>query len=195
MSSLAMKTNPERRSSGNLLRFLRSCVSSPLNVLLTAALLALAFVALLWLVRWAVVDAVWSGTSGKDCAGHDGACWIFLRARAQALFFGGYPAAERWRVVAAIALIGAVALALRFTHRQLLRLGPLVALLAASSVAVAVLIHGGVGSLPAVPTNRWGGAMLTIVIAAWTIATACCWRWYAAPNCQRYPWWRARSST
>ena len=44
MSSLAMKTNPERRSSGNLLRFLRSCVSSPLNVLLTAALLALAFV-------------------------------------------------------------------------------------------------------------------------------------------------------
>jgi general L-amino acid transport system permease protein len=172
MSSLAMKTSPEGRSSGNLLRFLRSCVSSPLNVLLTAALLALAFVALLWLVRWAVVDAVWSGTSGKDCAGHDGACWIFLRARAQALFFGGYPASERWRVVAAIALIGAVALALRFTHRQLLRLGPLVALLAASSVAVAVLIHGGVGSLPAVPTNRWGGAMLTIVIAAWTIATA-----------------------
>ena len=137
VGSLAMKTSPERRSSGDLLRFLRSCVSAPLNVLLTAALLALAFVALLWLVRWAVVDAVWSGTSGNDCAGHYGACWIFL-APARRRFFGGYPAPERWRVVAAIALIGAVALALRFTHRQLLRLGPLVALLAASSVAVAV---------------------------------------------------------
>ncbi len=49
---------------------------------------------------------------------------------------------------------------------------PLVLLLLGCSLAVGILIHGGIAGLPAVPTNRWGGAMLTVVIAAWTIATA-----------------------
>jgi general L-amino acid transport system permease protein len=162
----------ERRASENLLRFVRGCVSSPINAVLTALLLAFALIALLEVVRWAVVDAVWNGTSGRDCVGHDGACWVFLRARAETLLFGGYPPAERWRVIAALALIGVAVLSLRAWHRYLLQLWRLVLLLAASSLAVGLLIYGGVAGLPIVPTNRWGGAMLTIVIAAWTIATA-----------------------
>jgi general L-amino acid transport system permease protein len=172
MSVAATTMFPDRQRAEHLRRFVRSCVSSPLNLILTAALLALALVALPALVRWAVVDAVWSGTSGKDCAGHDGACWIFLRARAEPLVFGGYPAPERWRVVAALALMIAAGVALRRMHRHLLRFWPLILVLLGSSLAVGVLIHGGIAGLPAVPTNRWGGAMLTVVIAAWTIATA-----------------------
>jgi general L-amino acid transport system permease protein len=172
MSAPAIAAFPERRRADELRSFVRSCVSSPLNLLLTAALLALVVIALPELVRWSLIDAVWSGTSGRDCAGHDGACWIFLRARAEPLLFGGYPAAERWRVIIALALMIAAVLALRHLHRHLLRFWPLVLVLLGCSLAVAILIHGGVAGLPVVPTNRWGGAMLTIVIAAWTIATA-----------------------
>src|SRR5207244_3596303 len=85
MSVAATTMFPDRQRAEHLRRFVRSCVSSPLNLTLTAVLLALALVALPAIARWAVLDAVWSGTSGKDCAGHDGACWIFLRARAEPL--------------------------------------------------------------------------------------------------------------
>ena len=152
--------------------FVRSCISSPLNAALTAAIAALSAVALLELVDWALIDATWSGTSGKDCVDHSGACWIFLSTRAQMLTFGAYPPAEQWRVVVALGLIVACLLALRLMHRRLLRLYPLVFTLAAFSLAIGLLIYGGIAGLPVVPTSRWGGAMLTIIIASWTIATA-----------------------
>jgi general L-amino acid transport system permease protein len=147
-------------------------VSSPVSGLLTALIVAVSLVALLELVRWALIDAVWTGTSGKDCVDHSGACWIFLGARAQTLMFGGYPPTEQWRVIAALALIGACILALRTMRRHLLRPYPLVFTLGAFSFVIGILIYGGVLGLPVIPTNRWGGAMLTIIIAAWTIATA-----------------------
>ena len=153
-------------------RFVRSCISSPLNAVGTAVIVTVSGVALLELLQWAFIDATWSGTSGQDCADHGGACWIFLAARAQTLMFGAYPAAEQWRVVVALALIVVCILALRMMHRRLLRLYPLMFMLTAFSLAIGLLIYGGIGGLPVVPTSRWGGAMLTIIIAGWTIATA-----------------------
>jgi general L-amino acid transport system permease protein len=155
-----------------LKHFVRSCISSPLNAVLTAVIVAVSAVALLELVDWALIDATWRGTSGKDCADHSGACWIFLGARAQALMFGAYPATEQWRIVLALGLIAAGVLVLRLMPRRLLRLYPLLLTLTACSLAIGLLIHGGIAGLPVVPTSRWGGAMLTIIIAGWTIATA-----------------------
>ncbi len=153
-------------------RFVRSCISSPLNAILTAVIVAVLAAALLELVDWALVNATWRGASGKDCVEHSGACWIFIGARAQALMFGAYPATEQWRIVLAFGLIATAVLALRLLHRRLLRLYPLLLTLTGCSLAIGLLIYGGIAGLPAVPTSRWGGAMLTIVIAGWTIATA-----------------------
>jgi general L-amino acid transport system permease protein len=155
-----------------LKHFVRSCISSPLNATLTAVIIGLSVVALLELVDWALIDATWRGTSGKDCVDHSGACWIFLGARAQTLLFGAYPAPEQWRIVLALGLIAAGILVLRLMHRRLLRLYPLVLTLTACALAIGLLIYGGIAGLPVVPTSRWGGAMLTIIIAGWTIATA-----------------------
>ncbi len=155
-----------------LKRFVRSCIASPVNAILAAVIVAVSAVALLDLVQWALIEGVWTGTSGKDCVDHNGACWIFLGARAQTLMFGTYPATERWRVMVAVGLIAACILALRMMHRRLLRLYPLLFTLAGFSLAIGLLIYGGIGGLPVVPTSRWGGAMLTIIIAGWTIATA-----------------------
>jgi general L-amino acid transport system permease protein len=153
------------------LDFLRSCVSSPLNAFLTAAIVLPALAAIPGLVRWLLIDAVWVGTSGKDCVGHDGACWIFLRAHTDQLLYGSYPAGERWRLAIA-ALIGiAAAVAVGAGHRKL-RLLAIVMLLIGASIAIGVLMIGGVAGLPYVATSRWGGMLLTVIIAAWTIVTA-----------------------
>ena len=75
MNGIARQMTPRWRR--RVLDFLRSCVSSPLNMMLTAAVVALALATLPSLVQWLLLDAVWRGTSAKDCVGHDGACWIF----------------------------------------------------------------------------------------------------------------------
>ncbi len=167
----ALARHSGRDLPGRIFDFLRSCVSSPLNIALTAAVTGLAVWALPGLIRWLFTDAVWSGASGQDCAGRDGACWIFLRARAEQILFGTYPAAERWRVAAAV-LIATAALAGVATLRHRIRLRTAGLVLTGCAIAIGVLLHGGVFGLPVVPTSAWGGAILTAVIAAWTIATA-----------------------
>jgi general L-amino acid transport system permease protein len=170
-SALTLQTDKPPAPTG-LQRFVRSCISSPLNAVLTAVIVAVSATALLELIDWALIDATWRGTSGKDCIDHSGACWIFLGARAQTLMFGAYPATEQWRIVLALGLIAAGVLVVRLMHRRLLRLYPLLLTLTACSLAIGLLIYGGIAGLRVVPTSRWGGAMLTIIIAGWTIATA-----------------------
>jgi general L-amino acid transport system permease protein len=154
-----------------ILSFLRSCVASPLNAALTAALIALVIWALPGLFRWLVTDAVWSGSSGRDCAGRDSACWIFIHARTDQLLYGSYPVHERWRLaVAALVGAGTIAAVARF-HRRL-PVSTAALMLTAAAFAIGIFMTGGVFGLRYVPTTLWGGVLLTIIIATWTIATA-----------------------
>src|SRR5690242_8951091 len=145
-------------------RFLRSCVSSPLNAALTAALIALVIWTLPDLLRWLVSDAVWTGNSGRDCAGHEGACWIFIRARTDQLLYGSYPAPERWRLAVAV-LVGSAAIAAVASIHRRLRVSTSALMLAVASIAIGILMVGGVFGLRYVPTTLWGGVLLTIIIA------------------------------
>lgn len=150
---------------------LRSSVSSPRNVAFTVALLGLAVWALPDLLRWLFIDAVWTGSSGRDCAGHNAACWIFLHARAEQLLYGDYPAGERWRLGIA-ALTGVVALGAVATFYRRLSVPAVAVIFVVSTIVIGVLMAGGVLGLRYIPTGLWGGAALTIVIASWTIVTA-----------------------
>lgn len=169
MNGVVLQLTP--RWQRRALDFLRSCVSSPLNALLTAAVIVLALWILPALVHWLLLDAVWSGTSAKDCVGHDGACWIFLRAHAGQLLYGSYPAGQRWRLAAAavIGIATAVAAGSSTRHLGVLSIG---LMLIAGSIAIGILMVGDIAGLPFVATSLWGGILLTVVIAAWTIVTA-----------------------
>ncbi|SDR57298.1 general L-amino acid transport system permease protein [Rhizobiales bacterium GAS113] len=159
------------RSLRGLGRFLRSCVSSPLNAALTLLLIGAAAYALPQLFRWLVIDAVWSGSSGRDCVDRDGACWIFIKLRADQILYGSYPAAERWRVhLAGLAgLAGSAAILMRGgQHRQHL----IAIFLPVYAVSAGILLTGGIAGLTYVPSSAWGGLMLTVIVAAWSIATA-----------------------
>lgn len=71
--------------------------SSPLQIFLTCVMIALLYTLLAPFVKWALVDANWSGESREDCT-QAGACWVFIKVRLGQFIYGFYPRAERWRV-------------------------------------------------------------------------------------------------
>ena len=77
--------------------------SSPGNIALT--LMCVAFIA--WavppLLRFFIIDAVWSGTGRDACIAsaqqsEPGACWAFVRVWLSYFVYGFYPIGSRWRV-------------------------------------------------------------------------------------------------
>ncbi len=122
-------------------------------------------------IEWAFTDAVWSGASAQSCAGTRAACWLFVRMHWGLIVFGRYPEAERWRVELAGALgLASVLVILLPSIRRKLELAA--ALLVFYPTVAAILLCGGMFGLRSVPTSVWGGLLLTVVVAAWTIVTA-----------------------
>lgn len=159
--------------AGKLKPFLQSCVATPFNVVLTVATVLLIVWLVPPLVKFALIDAVWSGNSSRACEGHDAACWVFIRMRFEQILYGPYPTSERWRVdvVAAFAVL-AITLMLTPLRRTGVRKLAGLALLCLLPLVAAPLLAGGFMGLRRVPTSDWGGMTLTLVIAAWSIATA-----------------------
>ncbi len=144
----------------------RNLFSSPLNIALTLLAVYLLSIALPPLLRWALLDASWSGDSREACPADGGACWVFIRVHFEQFMYGFYPDGQRWRVKAALVvlILGAAPLFVRAVPGKLkVRLG--LGLLAVYPVIAFVLFKGGVLGLPEVETSQWGGLLLTLVIA------------------------------
>jgi general L-amino acid transport system permease protein len=133
-----------------------------------SVLTLLALFALYWtvvpFVRWALIDAAWTGTGRDDClAFESGACWPFVSERIGQIIYGFYDVAERWRVD--LTLIGLALGILWLTLPGLPAKGPVGAVMVLVYPIVAfVLLAGGFG-LEEVPTTRWGGLLMTLVVA------------------------------
>ncbi|AMJ62380.1 amino acid ABC transporter permease [Bosea sp. PAMC 26642] len=128
-------------------------------------LLALLFA---WLaipiIRWALIDATWVGTSRSDCA-PGGACWVFIRARFGQFMYGLYPADQRWRADLC-GLAFAFAGAGLFMAPARLRLKLALAALVVLPPLGIWLLAGGFG-LRWIETREWGGLMLTLFISVY----------------------------
>jgi len=144
----------------------RNLFSSPFNVALTVLALYLLLTLIPPLLRWALLDATWSGDNREACAANRGACWIFIRVHLDQFLYGFYPEAQRWRIntVVLLLLLGAAPLFIRTVPAKLKpRLG--LGLLLVYPIIAIVLLKGGVFGLVAVDTSSWGGLLLTLVIA------------------------------
>ncbi len=132
------------------------------------ALLSLGFTAAIgWVIsriwRWAVTEAAF-GTTPESCRAVAGACWSVIADMWPLFLVGLYPAEERWRVAVAAAVI--VPAALLFVL-PVMRRPMTVALVAVAAVpGVLVLLYGNSAlGLPIVGPERWGGLLLTLVLA------------------------------
>ncbi|WP_111497136.1 MULTISPECIES: amino acid ABC transporter permease [Marinobacter] len=115
------------------------------------------------LLNWVLFGATFTGESPSDCVG-DGACWLFINQRLNFFIYGFYPDELQWRVDIMFALLAMVFIPQfieRFPARRWLGLFGLIGL----PIAGYILIPGGLFGLEAVPTNKWGGLMLTLILA------------------------------
>jgi general L-amino acid transport system permease protein len=90
--------------------FLRTRLfNSPTNILITIVSLLLLWVIVVPAVKFAFIDAVWTGKDRTACLPKNptdvvGACWPFIQAKFSQFIYGFYPEPERWRVNLTFAL-------------------------------------------------------------------------------------------
>lgn len=144
--------------------------SSWFNTLLTLFAAYLVWLIIPPLIQWALIDADWTGTTRADCTS-GGACWVFVQQRFGQFMYGFYPTELRWRVDLTLwlAVIGAAPLFIPQMPRKAIY-G--LVFLVVYPLLDYWLLHGGFFGLTTVSTSRWGGLMLTLVIAAVGIAGA-----------------------
>jgi general L-amino acid transport system permease protein len=139
---------------------------------------ALATLALLWLAArwlppfldWALLHAVWRAPDARACREAHGACWAFIAEKHRFILFGTYPFEQQWRPgVATLLLIGLWLFSSIRTFWSWRWLAPV---WIAGLALIGVLMWGGVPGLPYVENERWGGLILTLILASFGIAAA-----------------------
>ena len=127
-------------------------------------------------VQFAILDAVWEGKDRNACLPKDGvevgACWAFVRARFNQFMFGFYPVAEQWRVNLTY-IVGIILLVpMLIPSVPWKRLNGILLLVAFPIFAYLMLYGAPSLNLPVVETTKWGGLLLTLVIAITGIVTS-----------------------
>jgi general L-amino acid transport system permease protein len=142
--------------------------SSTSNIVITVLTLYLLYMIVPPMLNWLFLDAVFSAESRDDCraiaaaAGDElGACWAFIGKRFQLFVYGFYPVEERWRVNLSFILMMAALIPVLFDNVPNRKQGLWFSL--AAPVIICWLLIGGMG-LTSVPTDKFGGFMLTLVI-------------------------------
>ena len=143
-----------------------------LNTLLTLLAIYFLVTAIPPLLRWGLVDAVWSAPNGPACraaSGDQGACWAFIGEKFRYILFGRFPYDEQWRPLLVVVLVVALILAScdrRLWGRRLMLLWP------TGLIVVGVLMWGGMLGMSYVATEFWSGLPLTLILAVIGMAFA-----------------------
>jgi general L-amino acid transport system permease protein len=143
--------------------------SSPGNVALTVFAALVAFWLIPGFVKFLITDAVWSGADREACIAKNGvapgACWAFVRDRYEFFIYGFYPFGERWRVNIFFVLgtIGVAWMLWLKAPRRDIGLFYFIIVLP----VISYFLLGGAKwlGLAEVDTAKWGGLMVTLVVA------------------------------
>ena len=138
--------------------------------LTTVVMLALFVYWLPPLLNWLIFKAV-AAPSAEACNAVRGvgACWGVITEKYRLIIFGRYPFEQQWRPE--VATIVLVALLVASCVRTFWK--PWLVLLWVAVLALFfALMGGGVMGLEPVPTDRWGGLPLTIMLATLSIVFA-----------------------
>ena len=137
-------------------------LSSPFNIAFTILGIAILYMIIPPFIHWAFIDATFVGHSKSDCTG-DGACWVFIKEKLNMFMFGFYPQEELYRPKIVIALLfGLLAFLKFFKGKNIIKL----ALIVIYPIFAFIMLHGGYFGMPIVETQKWGGLLLTLVIAS-----------------------------
>jgi general L-amino acid transport system permease protein len=136
------------------------------NTVLTLLCLGALVMAVPGIVRWVVLDAVWTSADGEECRRALGACWAVVGEKYRLILFGTFPYEEHWRCWLVILIIVAFAVFSGFRRFWSWYLFPA---WIAATVVVLALMFGGVFGLRPTDTHEWGGLPLTLLLFVGTV--------------------------
>ncbi len=176
--------------------------SSPTNIILTLLGVLLLYLIVVPLVRFLLVDAVWTGSSRTDCLAETlqrdvGACWPFVQAKFSQFVYGFYPQPERWRVDLTFAIAALLLLPLLIPRAPAKTLNAGLFFIAFPVVAF-FLLHGGgingfavtwitdllsglIGSLSEAGSKLASGGAFAMIIGRPVLGLATALTWLIAP--------------
>lgn len=138
-----------------------------------SAALSVLLLLILWksvppFIDWAFIDAVWR-PDARACHEASGACWGFIAEKHRFILFGTYPYEQHWRPAVSTVLLISL---WTFSLIGIFWKWWLALVWLAGLTAIGVLMWGGVLGLPNVDSGRWGGLILTLLLASFGIAFA-----------------------
>jgi len=145
-------------------------LSTKFNIVLTI-LIALLFA---WtvpeLVKFLLIDAVWSGADRDACREivqhrEIGACWPFVFERWPYFVYGSYPISERWRVDLFFIMLAKGVVWLLWLGAPRRDVGSVYFFVVLPISSFILLTGWGNFGLQPVDTVLWGGILVTIVVA------------------------------
>lgn len=137
--------------------------STPLNTLMSLVAFYILYISLVPLLDWAIVSANFVGSDKSACV-TGGACWAFIGNRLPIFSYGSYPAEEYWRLDVCFALL-IFSFGPQFFDKFPYKMQLGIFSLTAFPVICFFLISGGSFGLSYVPTDKWGGLSLTLMLA------------------------------
>lgn len=141
----------------------KNLFATPLDAVITLILAVLLGFFVPQFLQWAFFDAHFLGATRDACTG-EGACWLFVRARFMQFVYGFYPDTERWRVNVLFLVLALGIASFFFKSLPWKKARAAFMLLIFPLIAYRVLT-GGVLGLPEVETSKWGGLLVTLIIA------------------------------
>ena len=158
---------PPANTTGAVGWIRENLLGSKTNIIITIVTIYLLWVIVPPSLNWLFFNAVFEGADRNECraimneAGARGACWAFIGHRFELFVYGFYPADERWRVNLSFVLLIAAIIPVLFDNVPQRKKALWFSL--AAPFIIGWLLVGGAG-LESVPTNLFGGFMLTMVV-------------------------------
>ncbi|HEY4921729.1 MAG TPA: amino acid ABC transporter permease [Xanthobacteraceae bacterium] len=150
---------------------------TPFNAVLTVLIVLFIAWAVPPLVRFLLIDAVWSGSDRQACLAtvaqpHIGACWAFVREHLAFFTYGFYPIEGRWRVDIFFAMLAFGMGWMLWLDAPRRGLGALYFFGIFPIVSFFLLYGLPPLGLEIVDTSLWGGFLITVVVAVVGIVTS-----------------------
>lgn len=163
-------------SSVGIVGWMRANLFSSIgNTVLTLIALYFIYSIVSTLIDFLFINAVWSGIDRNACLAkekgeHIGACWPYIKAYFPQFIYGRYPFEERYRIDLAFIIFAIGLILLMIPTVPFKRLNTFFMILLFPLLSY-ILLVGGLG-LPHVETSKWGGLLVTLVVAITGIAVS-----------------------
>jgi general L-amino acid transport system permease protein len=145
--------------------------ASPTHTILTLIALYIIYATLPGMIRFYLIDAVWSGADRDACLADKigrpvGACWAFVADRWRYFVYGSYPIDQRWRIDLTFVMFAVGVVWLLWQSLPQKKLAGFYFFLILPAAGFILLRGSTTLGLPIIDTGLWGGITVTFLVAA-----------------------------